>query len=74
MGEPAIVLLGHPAYYPRFGFESARALGIEPPDDRIPDAPWMARKLSAYDPDVRGRVVYPPPFADASDVPPPESR
>jgi putative acetyltransferase len=72
MGEPAIVLLGHPTYYPRFGFESARALGIEPPDDRIPDGPWMARKLSRYDASFRGRVIYPPPFADAENVPPPE--
>ena len=71
MGEPAIVLVGHPTYYPRFGFESARALGIEPPSPEIPDAPWMARKLSHYDPSFRGRVVSPPPFADAEGVPAP---
>ena len=65
LGEPVIVLLGHPAYYPRFGFESARALGIEPPSPRFPDAAWMARKLSTYDARWRGRVVYPPAFAES---------
>jgi len=64
LGEPAIVLLGHPMYYPRFGFESARALGIEPPSPRFPDAAWMARKLSKYDARWRGRGVYPSAFAE----------
>lgn len=59
-GEALIVLLGHPAYYPRFGFEHARALGIEPPTPAFPDAAFMVRRLSAYDPRYRGRVVYPP--------------
>ncbi len=30
-GEPLVVLLGHPTYYPRFGFEPASRHGIEPP-------------------------------------------
>lgn len=61
-GEPLIQLLGHPNYYPRFGFEPARPQGIEPPDPRIPDAAFMVRKLSRYDPRYRGRIVYPPAF------------
>jgi putative acetyltransferase len=64
-GEPLINLLGHPNYYPRFGFESARALGIEPPDPRIADAAFMVRKLSSYHPRYRGRLVYPPALAEA---------
>ena len=32
-GEPLVLVLGHPDYYPRFGFEPARALGIEPDID-----------------------------------------
>lgn len=31
MGERVLVLLGHPDYYPRFGFEPAEDLGITPP-------------------------------------------
>ncbi len=60
--EPLVIVEGIPSYYPRFGFERARALGIEPPSPQIPDAAWMARKLSNYDARWRGRVVYPPAF------------
>jgi putative acetyltransferase len=59
-GEPLVVLLGHPWYYPRFGFEPARPLGIEPPFD-VPDEAWMVRRLSRYA-GQRGRVAYPPAF------------
>ena len=61
-GEPLVLVEGVPAYYPRFGFVSATALGLERPDERIPDQAWLALPLSAYDPDIRGRVVYPPFF------------
>lgn len=61
-GEPLVLVEGIPAYYPRFGFVSATALGIERPDERIPDQAWLALPLSAYDPSIRGRVVYPPFF------------
>ncbi len=66
-GEPLVVLEGHPDYYPRFGFEWSVPLGIT---IDLPD--WAPReaaqvfKLSAYDPAVKGRVVYPPAF-DESD-------
>ena len=60
LGEPFVVLLGHPAYYPRFGFEPATPLGILAPGD-FGDA-WMLAKLSAYDPAVTGRVEFPPQF------------
>ena len=59
-GEPLVLILGHPTYYPRFGFEPAAPLGLVPPRD-FGDA-WMAVKLTAYDPSVRGRVVFPPAF------------
>jgi putative acetyltransferase len=57
--EPLVLVEGVPSYYPRFGFESATALGLERPDERIPDQAWLAIPLRAYDPSVRGRVVYP---------------
>lgn len=62
LGEPLVLLLGHPEYYPRFGFVRASTLGIEPPDDDIPDEAWMAIPLSAYDPELKGRVTWPPAF------------
>jgi len=61
-GEPIVLLLGHPEYYPRFGFLPARDLGIEPPDNDIPSEAWMALPLDAYDPALKGRVVWPPAF------------
>ena len=62
MREPLVLCEGVPGYYPRFGFRSATALGLLRPDERIPDAAWMAAPLSAYDRRLRGRVVYPPFF------------
>ena len=59
---PLVVVLGHPAYYPRFGFEPARPLGIETPYE-APDEAWMALRLPAYDPSVAGTVTYPPAWA-----------
>ncbi len=61
-GVPAIVLLGQPAYYPRFGFVSARSVGLEPPAQAWPDAAWMARLLPAWTEDLRGTVRYPEAF------------
>jgi putative acetyltransferase len=58
-GEPLVLVEGIPAYYPRFGFMSATALGLARPDERIPDQAWLALPLSAFDPSIRGRVVYP---------------
>lgn len=62
-GEPILVLLGHPTYYPRFGFESARSIGIEPPQPWS-DAAWMALRLPAWTPDLRGVAHFAPAFHD----------
>jgi putative acetyltransferase len=62
MGEPAVMLEGVPAYYPRFGFERASALGFEPPREGIPDAAFMVKRLPGYEPALAGRVVYPSTF------------
>jgi putative acetyltransferase len=61
-GIPALVLLGHPAYYPRFGFESARGVGLQPPADAWPDPVWLARRLPAWDDTMQGTVRYPEAF------------
>ncbi len=57
-GVPALVLLGHASYYPRFGFVSARGVGLEPPAAAWPDAAWMARLLPAWTDAMRGTVRY----------------
>ena len=55
-----VVLVGHPGYYPRFGFEPARRLGLECKWDL--DEPWMALRLPRYDPALRGLVSFPAAF------------
>ncbi len=59
---PAVVLLGHPAYYVRFGFSPARRLGLEPPAQAWPDEAWLARLLPAWTDAAAGTVRYPEAF------------
>ncbi len=61
-GEPAIMVEGIPAYYPRFGFERASALGFVAPHPRIPDDAFMVKRLPGYSDELAGRVIYPPAF------------
>lgn len=63
-GEPLVLVLGHPRYYPRFGFERASDHGLDLDIGRDPGDAFMVRKLAAYRPDLRGRVVFGPAFAD----------
>ncbi|MCF2532510.1 GNAT family N-acetyltransferase [Yinghuangia soli] len=44
MGESAITVLGHPDYYPRFGFQRASSFGIHAPVE-VPDEAMMAMSL-----------------------------
>ena len=62
-GAAAVVLLGHPTYYSRFGFLPARAQGLLPPAP-WPDAAWMARRLPAWTPRDAGVVRYARAFMD----------
>lgn len=63
-GEPLVLVLGHPEYYPRFGFESARARGIESDIEGLPDEPWMVKILSGYDPSLTGTASFPAATVD----------
>ncbi|MEP7379969.1 MAG: N-acetyltransferase [Chloroflexota bacterium] len=60
-GVPLICLLGEADYYPRFGFQPARSMGIEPPQPWA-DEHWMALKLPSYSAELRGRARYAAPF------------
>jgi putative acetyltransferase len=61
-GEPAVMVEGIPAYYPRFGFERARPLGFIPPNSKIPDDAFMVKRLPGYTSELAGRIVYPAAF------------
>ena len=51
-----VVVLGHRHYYPRFGFQPGRPLGVvyEPVDSPA----FMVRRLRAYDPSWRGQFRF----------------
>jgi putative acetyltransferase len=60
---PLVVVVGHPDYYSRFGFEPARRFGVDTPYD-VPDEAWMALRLPAYgEQKACGTVRYPPAWA-----------
>ena len=40
-GCPYVIVLGHPEYYPKFGFEPASRYGIESQWERIPDEAFL---------------------------------
>ena len=46
-GCPFVVVVGHPGYYPRFGFEPASKLGLVSQWQGMPDAAFMAVILDA---------------------------
>ena len=57
-GFPMVVLLGHPEYYPRFGFVEAMTLGLTYQDRDAPFLPFMARTLGKYVPEIRGEFRF----------------
>lgn len=63
-GHHIITVLGHPAYYPRFGFLPASRFGIRSPFP-APDDVFMVRATSPDDLiGVAGILRYPSPFND----------
>jgi putative acetyltransferase len=61
LDEPLVIVLGHPWFFPRFGFRPASRYGIFPPA-AWPDAAFMAKPLTTWHGDLKGRVLYPPAF------------
>src|SRR5262249_30761986 len=60
-GHRIVVVLGHPHFYPRFGFSAKLAKAIASPFSGRDS--WMALELAAGALDgVTGWVQYPPPF------------
>ncbi|WP_329377164.1 bifunctional class I SAM-dependent methyltransferase/N-acetyltransferase [Streptomyces sp. NBC_01351] len=60
-GESLVLVLGHPEYYPRFGFVPASHFGIRAPFE-VPDEAMMALVLDASVPVPAGTIGYPAPF------------
>ena len=63
LGSDAVVVLGHAAYYPRFGFAAASRFGIASEYD-VPDDVFMALELeTAVLRGKSGTIRYHPAFA-----------
>ena len=60
--EPAVFLEGSPRFYPRFGFESACAIGFRRPSLRTPELAFQVFRLPTFDASLRGTLVYPDAF------------
>lgn len=62
LGHRIVVVVGHPSYYPKFGFRIARDYGINAPFP-CPDEAFMALQLASGALDgISGTVRYPPAF------------
>lgn len=60
------VVLGHPEFYPKFGFVPASTKGIKSPFP-VPDEVFMAIEIKEGSLDqIKGKIVYPPAFDTVS--------
>ena len=59
-----VIVVGHPEYYPRFGFTPAAPHGLKAPFP-VPDEAFMVFELKpATLKNAAGTVRYPPPFEE----------
>lgn len=62
-GYRLAVVVGHPRYYPRFGFQAAAPHGLRLPFAAPTEAFMVAELVAGALDDAAGLVVYPPEFA-----------
>lgn len=64
LGYESVIVLGHPQFYPKFGFKPAIEKGVKPPFE-VPDEVFMALELERDSlGQAAGTVVYPPAFSN----------
>ncbi|MBW4612878.1 MAG: N-acetyltransferase [Desmonostoc vinosum HA7617-LM4] len=59
--EAIVIVLGHPQFYNRFGFQPSVNYQITSPFP-VPEDVFMVKPLKSYQQKYRGKVVYPPAF------------
>jgi predicted N-acetyltransferase YhbS len=65
LGYESVIVLGHPEYYPKFGFQPASKWNISAPIE-YPDNALMALELVKGSlEDKSGKILFPAPFFDA---------
>jgi len=62
LGHGVVIVVGHPAYYPRFGFIPGEPLGIRPRFQVTPGAFMVLELRTNALAGLRGEVEYPPEF------------
>ncbi|MDQ6421754.1 N-acetyltransferase [Paenibacillus sp. LHD-117] len=67
LGYGLVLLIGHPDYYPRFGFRPARSFGLELRQFEVPDDVFMVCELQENAlRQIKGELRYPVSFFDNS--------
>lgn len=62
-GYNIVLLIGHPGYYPKFGFQPARRYGLELKQFDVPDEVFMVCELKAGElQNIKGELKYPISF------------
>lgn len=64
LGHGLVIVVGHPAYYPRFGFVAGERFGIRLPFEVSPGAFMVLELRAGALTGVQGDVLYPPEFAE----------
>ncbi|MDZ8053737.1 MAG: GNAT family N-acetyltransferase [Aulosira sp. ZfuVER01] len=59
--EAIVIVLGHPPFYTRFGFEPSVNYAIASPFP-VPEEFFMVKPLQSYQETYKGKIVYPPAF------------
>ncbi|NJJ39114.1 GNAT family N-acetyltransferase [Paenibacillus apii] len=63
LGFNIILLIGHPSYYPKFGFKAARNYGLELKQFNVPDDVFMVCELKEGElQNIKGELKYPESF------------
>lgn len=61
LGYSHVFLIGHPSYYPKFGFEPARPHGFDLKQFEVPNEVFMVNIL-CQNAGIKGELRYPPAF------------
>lgn len=65
LGYAMIFLIGHPTYYPRFGFQPARQYGLDLKQFEVPDEVFMVYEVEAGKlKETKGELKYPNTFLE----------
>lgn len=63
LGYHLVFLIGHPEYYPKFGFKPAGQYGFELKQFEVPEDVFMVCELKAGElQKIKGELKYPPTF------------